>query len=199
MSAQEKLPREDIERALRRALDRSEEESTWLGDFFDWLGEHLDLPEVSIPWGEVTVWLFVVALLAVLGWFLVQLFLGGRAVEEAAEPDAAARLRDRLRELRAEAAAARDGGDLRLALRLYLFALVLGLGRKGDLVYRDAWTNRELLARGRPSNEVRALLEPLVNELEAKEFGRDEVRPEDVHELEELVRRHLGAEGEAAA
>ena len=100
-------------------------------------------------------------------------------------------LEERLRRLRAEAAAARAAGDLRLALRTNLFALVLGLGRTGDLVYRDAWTNRELLARGKPSKAVRALLEPLVRELEPKEFGSGDVLPSDVDRLEALVEEHL--------
>ena len=94
-------------------------------------------------------------------------------------------------------------GDSRLALRKLIFALVLGLGVRGDLRYRDSWTIRELLRRGRPSEEAQAVLVPLVSELEAKEFGRAETTEEDLDRLEALCDRHLGlapgATGEAAA
>ena len=81
---------------------------------------------------------------------------------------------------------------------LLAFALVVGLGRRGNLEYRDAWTNRELLARGRPSTEVATLLSPLVDELDRKMFGRDETTAADVERLETLCSRWLGSEEDVA-
>jgi hypothetical protein len=103
--------------------------------------------------------------------------------------------RERLRELAAAARAAGARGDLRLALRGYLHALLLALGGRGDLELNAAWTNRELLRRGRPSRAARALLEPLVRELEPKEFGRAAVGAADVERLAALLAPHLAGAG----
>ena len=77
----------------------------------------------------------------------------------------------RVAELRREARAAEGAGDWIRALRLYFFATVVGLGERGDLDYRDAWTNRELFERGQPSPETRERLGPLVSELDRHSFG----------------------------
>jgi len=97
----------------------------------------------------------------------------------------------RVRDLLVQAREAREAGELRRALRLFLFALVVGLGERGDLRYREAWTNRELLRRGAPSERAAALLGPLVEELEEKEFGRAPIDEADVGRLDELCRRWL--------
>lgn len=96
-----------------------------------------------------------------------------------------------------EARAARAAGDARRALRLYCFALVVGLGASGALAFREAWTNRELLRRGAPGDRARRLLEELIGELEAKEYGREPVREGDLERLERLCREHLVAGGDA--
>ena len=97
-----------------------------------------------------------------------------------------------MNELLAEARAARARGDLPLALRLFFFALVVGLGRVGDLEYHDAWTNRELLQRGSPSPQVARSLEGVVRELDLKGFGRVPTVAGDVDRLEALCSRLLG-------
>lgn len=95
------------------------------------------------------------------------------------------------------ARAARASGDARGALRLYCFALVVGLGASGALAFREAWTNRELLRRGAPGDGARRLLEELVGELEAKEYGREPVHESDLERLELLCREHLVSGGAA--
>ena len=162
---------------------------------FEWLGDLLpaiDLPR-SVGWPLLSLLAIVFAVF--LGWLLVQLGLqlprrrGFAGVESA---EAARALASRVGSLRAEAEQARRGGDLRLALRLSLFALFVGLGRRGDLDYRDAWTGRELLERGKPDPEVFSLLAPLVTELDAKLFGRQPATPEDVERMERLCDQWLG-------
>lgn len=78
------------------------------------------------------------------------------------------------------------------ALRFYAWALVVGLSERGDLEYRDAWTNRELVERGRPRPEALRVLAPLVPELDAKSFGHEPALEADVERLERLCREHLG-------
>jgi hypothetical protein len=109
-------------------------------------------------------------------------------------PGLEAERRARVDELRARARAAEAAGDLTLALRLHFFALVVGLGQRGQLVYSDAFTNRELLERGAPRPEVLHLLRPLVDELDEHSFGR---RPTDAGEVARfagLCERLLGEE-----
>lgn len=194
MTGQERIPKEDIRAALEEALE-DEDPPTLFDRVMDWLGETLDLPAVDVPWGRFLAWILLGSLVVFLVWFFVVLAQTARLRRREAEEEqlvSGIPLEERLRSLRAEAAAAKAAGDLRLALRTNLFALVVGLGRRGDLVYRDAWTQRELLARGRPSRAVRELLEPLVRELEPKEFGSGEVLLGDVERLERLVEEHLG-------
>jgi hypothetical protein len=94
--------------------------------------------------------------------------------------------------LRREARAAAGRGDRLAALRLYFRALVIGLSERGELRYRDAWTNRELLERGSPRREVLPLLAPLVPRLDAQSFGREPASAEDVDRLAALCDRLLG-------
>lgn len=102
---------------------------------------------------------------------------------------------ERVALLRMEAQDARRAGQWKLALQKQFFALVLGLGERGDLEFRDAWTNRELLALGSPAPGVQRVLGPLLEELEPKEFGRVEVQAEDLDRLEALASEYFGALG----
>lgn len=189
---------EEVARAVDEAATRqARERSSPLTEFFEWLFEHLGFEAVTRTW-EVALWI----LLAILSLFLA--FGLARIVRDArrfarprgdglpAEEPVAARVLD----LRREAQRARAAGDYRLALQHQLFALILGLGGRGDFEYRDGWTNRELLSRGRPSKEANAVLAPLVEELEPKEFGDDPVHARDVDRLEELCARYFGHLGQ---
>ncbi len=111
------------------------------------------------------------------------------------QPDAEAPsipIPQRVELLRLEALEARHSGQWKLSLQKQFFALILGLGELRDLEFRDAWTNRELLRLGSPSRSVHALLAPLVEELEPKEFGRAQVLAEDLDRLEALARQYFG-------
>lgn len=100
---------------------------------------------------------------------------------------------ERVAELEARAREAEARGDHALALRLYFWALVVGLGQRGGLEYRDAWTNRELLERGAPAPDVDRVLRPLVPELDRKTFGSGGAEAEDVARLSKLCADMLGA------
>ncbi|MFT7487362.1 MAG: hypothetical protein ACI9F9_003223, partial [Candidatus Paceibacteria bacterium] len=89
--------------------------------------------------------------------------------------------------------AAQAAGEFTLALRLYFFALVIGLGERGGLEYNPAWTNRELLERGAPREDVVEALRPLVGQLDAHSFGELPTRPEQVEQFAEVCERLLGA------
>lgn len=114
------------------------------------------------------------------------------AVPDTTDPETLRRLR--VRDLRRAAGLARERGERLLALRLYFIALVVGLGERGDLAYRDAWTIRELLERGRPREIVRERLAPLVGPLDAQSFGHALVEDTDVARMSALVDELLGAE-----
>jgi hypothetical protein len=185
------LAAEHVLEEARRILARAEfeRESTMLEDALRWLFEH----DVSLPSG-LAGRVFPV-LLGVLGAVVIWRFV--RATRRAARPDhgepRAASREARARELLRRARAARAAGDLRLALRLSFFALVIGLGERGDLRYRDSWTYRELLRRGKPARAVHEVLTGLVHDLEAKEFGRAQATEDDLRRVDELCRRYLGA------
>jgi hypothetical protein len=151
--------------------------------FFEWLADWLpDLPGMD-PSALVPVLQWVLfAIAAVLLWRFVaarrrRLVAGARAVA----PKEA--VRRRVARLVLEARAAEAARDLSLALRLYLFALVVGHGECGDLEFRPAWTNRELLTRGHPSPEIAAELRALLDDLDPKVFGRAGVTPRDVERI----------------
>ena len=196
---------EEVRAALERVLAEpafAEHEPSLherLGAWLARLFEGLELPE-ALEGGIGTALLVVLLVsLAVVAARLAArrtARLAGRGAEEAAGERPVA---ERVALLRERAAAAFRAGDARLALRLYLFALVVGLGRRGDLEYRDAWTHRELLARGHPSPEVAAVLEPLVGELDRKLFGGGETTPADVERLAALCERFLGPAAAGAA
>ncbi len=183
------------DRAVRAVLEdvlarpEFDDEPSQLEDFL----RRLELPEfegLGLPgWlGPLLVGLLV----ALLVWKFVR---RAKTPDEPGESEQAGPMTpaERVRDLLERARVARTEGDLRLALRLFFFALVIGLSNRGDLRYRDAWTWRELLARGRPGTRVKGLLAELVTELEAKEFGRAPTSAADVERLESLCRQHLGS------
>jgi Domain of unknown function (DUF4129) len=134
-------------------------------------------------------------LLIVLGVMAVALVVGlvlprvrSRASSSSADQDPTAQQRRaRARELRLQARQAEEGGDLALALRLGLFALVVALSEEGTLDFRPAWTDRELLARGAPPLRVRERLEALLDAFEPKTFGGVSTEPGDLRALEALA------------
>jgi hypothetical protein len=204
------LPVEEVARALEDVLARPEfsDEVPWWQRVLDRIGEGIDevwewlfgdlFEDVELPGAPdnleaILTWVLFGLALVALGWIV---FRYARNLPTAARKRRlAVEASQQVRELRRRAGEARQAGDLRLALRLTFFALVVGLGRRGTLEYRDAWTNRELLARGRPSPDVSTLLAPLVDELDRKMFGRDETTAADLERLESLCSRWLESEG----
>lgn len=187
---------EHVHAELERVLARSEfqEQKSLLEELLERILPHLGSEHVSAI-GEVLRWALVSALIAVV--VVLALRLVQRTLELRGERGLAPEGRDatpgkRVAALLARARAARAAGDLRLALRHYLVALLSAFGGSGDLEYRATWTHRELLRRGRPSPEARALLEALVGELEAKEFGRAGVEAADLDRLEALLLERTG-------
>jgi hypothetical protein len=194
---------EQVAEELRRIFAGSEfrSESSLFGEMLGWLMERLS-PRGVVDATEVAGWVLLGLFGLLLALAFVQLVRSGLLRSSGSGPASASGALDPLERIRAlllEAAAARGAGDLKRALRLYFFALLVGLGESGGLRYDDAWTNRELLRRGRPEPRVRELLEPLVGELEGKEFGREPVRDQDVEELRALCERHLGALGRSTS
>ncbi len=192
------IPSERVHAALERVLARGEfrREKSLLEEFLEWLLPRLGSERIAAL-GKILPWLLAFALLGLCLALLLRMVRSAgaaRAAREGELPPAPISLDERLRELRRRSRSARASGDLRLALRLLFLSLLLALGGRGDLVYRDAWTNRELLRRGKPSRSARALLEPLVRELEAKDFGRDPVCEADLDRLESLLQRSLARE-----
>jgi hypothetical protein len=195
--------RESAAEILSRPEFRPQEES-WLQRFLRDLMAAIDFPRAAEA-GWVALWVLAGIGALFLGWLLARLLadasLGRRAQGAAATRGSPLDLRGdlqgdvqrRIDDLRARAQAARAAGDLVLALRLQFAALVIALGTRGDLDYRDAWTNRELFERGRPSEPVAALLAPLVEELDRKGFGGAPASEEDVETIERLSRHLLGA------
>jgi len=84
------------------------------------------------------------------------------------------------------ARAAQAAGDLNAALRAFWAVLVTALGRGNQLVYRRAWTCREMLARTRGEGPDVELLTRLLPRVEELEYGRIEITAADVDELANL-------------
>lgn len=196
--AREILGREEFLEPERGLLDR----------FFDWLFENDDEDDETAtseieppPAGDsgsgIDTQAIVLGLLIAVGIALLVVlasrYAANRRRDEAAVPETAALVASRVRELRAMAREAEAEGDWIRALRLHFFALVVGLGERGDLEYRDAWTNRELLERGRPAREVERALRPFVRLLDAHSFGNVPSGPEEVREFRALCDRMLEA------
>lgn len=172
-----------------------QEEPGWFAelwdDFTEWLDERLGIPPGVLSTGLNWIfWALIVALALWLAYLIVRQVRLARA--RASDDGGAAGTREaRVAGFLRAAAEARARGELAQALRFYFWALVIGLAERGDLEYRDAWTNRELVERGRPRPEVERLLAPLVPALDARSFGHVPATEGDVAELAELCRTHL--------
>ncbi len=195
---------EAIDAALERALARPEMRDhenlleRWLERFFVWLGDLFDFgfaPPVAGAAARVLLWLVLAGLLVGLVALLLRLARERFPARRVQPATGQAQVAARVAELRARARAAEAAGDWLGALRLYFFALVVGLGQRGDLEYRDAWTNRELLLRGEPSPELAATLSPLVRELDERSFGSLVAGPEDARRFAAVGERMLGGGG----
>ena len=178
----------EIDAALERVLagPAFHEEASALARFFDQLVEWLSF-EGTVSGLKLLYWIVLSAAALLLVWLVVHgLRTAWRTRATSTISAAPEDPRARALALSRAAAEARRAGDLRLALRLYVSAVALGLGQRGEVEYRDAWTNRELLARGQPGPRALELLLPLVRELEPAEFGRAAVRESDVDRLERV-------------
>lgn len=191
---------EEVEDAVQAVLGRPEFDDSpgWFMRLLDWIGGLFEgiSPAAESAMGRVVQGLLflLVALLLILVVLLFLRLVKKLVARERGTEAAAVRVARRVDELMAKAREVRAAGDHARALRYLLLALVVGLGQRGDLRFRDSWTNRELLDRGEPKPRVRALLAPLIDELEAKEFGREPVTPADIDRLEDLCLRWLGGE-----
>lgn len=194
----------EVSEALERALARPELASggdplsRLVEDLVEWLAEILEwglppgAPQVA---AQVALWVVLGLLAALLVVLLLR--LGRDALPELRRQGgavSAVHVQRRVAELRARARAAEAKGEWVEALRLDFFALVVGLGQRGDLEYRDAWTNRELLARGEPSPALAQVLAPLVHELDARSFGGLGADRADVRRFASVCERLLGEE-----
>lgn len=189
--AQAPLAPEAVRRALERALGRGEVRRAALWQRIrEWIGERLHdlLAPLGLSAGDLR-WLALLLLGALLALVLVRVARelrfrrGGRADARSAQ----AQRERRVAELRRRAEEAFARGEHGLALRLWLFALLVGLGEKGELEYRDAWTSRELVERGNPSAAVRARLAPLLDELERASFGGLAVGADEAARVRDFV------------
>jgi hypothetical protein len=192
----------EVRRVVEEVLARPEfrsaraREPSVLSRFWDWLSDWLSSVFGISPAGagQLILWVGCALLLAAAVFVLLQLWRAmqsARASDGATALDPHAERRLRVGELLERARAASAAGELALALRLYFSALVIGLGERGDLEYRDSWTNRELLERGRPAPAALSLLKPLVPGLDRKSFGHEPTSPADVEALESLCARLL--------
>lgn len=172
-------------------------------DFFEWLSEKFggggpDVDPSTVEAWARGVWISLAVVAgALLIWFWITVLRSRAARLARARAGLTEEVAARVAELRAEARAAQASGDLTRALRLYFFALVVGLGERGELDYNDAWTNRELLERGEPGERVATLLRPLVGELDEHSFGRRPTGPGEVRRFAVLCEDLLGVELES--
>lgn len=192
--------------AVRRAVDEVMASSefrrgeTVFDRFFAWIADFLSdlFPDVQFSSDAVGEVVQVVAwiVLALVALLVVRAVVRARRGDRA--PGASAAAEDpkierarRVAGLRERARAADARGEHLLALRLEYTALVVGLGERGDLEYRDAYTNRELLERGKPGRDAEAILRPLVPELDEKSFGGGAATRDDYARLSALCDRLL--------
>jgi hypothetical protein len=185
------IPAETVRQELERVLARGElrEGQSLLERLIEWLAPHLGSEQVAHV-GNALALVLALALVVALARTVRRAWVAFRTPVQLEQEAALELARDagrRARELADEARAVRARGDARLALRLYFQALLLALGGRGALEWNPAWTQRELLRRGKPARAVRELLEPLVRELEPKEFGRAPVEAADLERLEGLL------------
>lgn len=193
------LSPEQIREALDAVLARAEflPREGVMERLAEWLAEVFPDLDLSAAGSilELFFWGVVVLLGGGVGWLLVSLYRArGARRATASGVRQQGEIADRVAELCARARAARGAGDLVLALRLFFFALAVGLGDRGALEYHDSWTNRELLLRGEVRGELEGQLAALVEELDRKGFGRARTAPEDVDRLEGLCRDWLGVQ-----
>ncbi len=204
MQAPDSIPRGEVAAMVQDVLARREfgQGESMIEELVAWVAARFESGG-AIEAGQFLFALVVSLLVGVPLYLLARFVAAGRlrhaGAEDGQDGAGGPTIAQRVRELRRQARAARERGERRVALRKLLFALVLGLGERGDLQYRDAWTNRELLRRGRPAPEVERFLAPLVVELEAKEFGREAATEADLDRLESICDRALGAAEGAAA
>lgn len=201
----DRVPAERVAAELSDVLSRPEFRSgqpapSILGRIGRWFAEFLEDLFGLAPGsgGEVFLIAVVGMLAALLVWLVWRIArdrrrgpLADAPAPAQVDPETARRLR--VRELRRRAGEAERAGDRLLALRLYFTALVVGLGERGDLEYRDAWTNRELCERGAPRPEIAQLLAPISERLDRQSFGHEPVENDDVRRLARLVDDRLGA------
>lgn len=169
-------------------------------EFFGWIfglldGFGLETPEGTLEAGVRLLWIVIFLVVVVFFGRVLILHLRARAEQSSVDRASAAdELASRVASLREEAREAHAAGDYTLALRLYFFALVIGLGQRGELEYNRAWTNRELLERGEPQPEIAQLLGPLVAELDAHSFGHVPTGAPQVRRFADLCERLLGGQ-----
>jgi hypothetical protein len=189
------LAAEEVRRTLDEVLARDpfRGRDSWWSRWIERLFERIDLPHLGTGAGAVLFGMLAVVGIALGALVLVRRVRDARGTRASSvrtpQRSGAEAARARAAELLRAARAARERGDLTLALRLTFFALVVGLGKRGALEYHDAWTNRELLARGRPQPDGEALLAPWLADLERKSFGGEPTQVADVERMEALCAR----------
>jgi hypothetical protein len=172
--------------------------SELLEAYFEWRDKGQTQETTTTSSGGSSTWspddlivALIIAVVVVLIVVLISRHFRGRRHDHEHRGTIAERVASRVEALRARAREAEASGDWIEALRLDFFALVIGLGERGDLDYRDAWTNRELLERGMPSRKVELSLRPVVKRLDAHSFGHLPSGPEEVVEFREFCDRLL--------
>ncbi len=169
---------------------------TWTERFAEWLERSFG--HVAGGGLEIVIEVALIVVFALgVAWIATVMIRARRARRRtAAAPLRATRstanVAERIDELFGRADAARRAGDRALALRLYFFALVVGLSRRGDLQYKDSWTYRELLERGGPSADVRSELASWLDSIDRKSFGTDPTSDADIERVMRACRERLG-------
>jgi len=189
----------EVREALERVTAREElrglyevKKPTETPDWVRWLerlfeGSDTDVSSVGLGWLPHVVAVLVLLFVAAAGIYFV---LHLRRDDVEADPREELRS-TRLAERLAAGRAARLAGDLPAALRAFWAALVTGLGQGAELVFRPAWTCREMLARSRAEGPDTQLLTELLPRVERLEFGKEEITLSDVELLERLCEVRL--------
>lgn len=164
----------------------------WL-KFPDWFDGFEPAAALARWLAENSAWLFgsaaVVGALtiALLIWRALARFEGARRSADPGAGDVSqAKVQQRFEDLCAAARAARERGDRRTALRMWFLAALVALSRRGDLEFREAWTNHELVDRGAHSAGLRERLAPIVDELDRLIYGGDAIEDAHLDRLERL-------------
>ncbi len=162
----------------------------WLGDkvrrFFEVLGS---LWETS----PALAWLIIGACVVVLGFIVVHMIVVIRRAIAASRTPGGARAavarRERAAQLLAQARQVAAAGDIPAALTLYLRAAILGLDQRGIQRHIETATAREYLLLLRRHPAERTLFERLLAYYEPGVFGRRELGPEPLKDVDTLARR----------